>query len=98
MKKLLLITLIAISSFTAVNAARPSAGAGVVTGPVGPTFVHNYWGKFSYESATGGFSYIKIVGGNTLQACQQAYISAMGFYQTSPIWNFTGHILFCQPH
>ena len=98
MKKLLLITLIAISTFTAVNAARPSAGTGVVAVPVGPTYVHNYWGKFGYESTTGGYSYIKIVGGNTLQACQQAYYSAMGYYQTSPIWNFTGHILLCQPH
>lgn len=101
MKKLLLISLMALSAlstYTSVNAARPTNIGSISIGPTGPVYVNRYWGKFSYESTNGQYQYIKIVGGNTLQACQQAYFSAMGHYQSSPIWNFTGHILFCQSH
>jgi len=98
MKKLLLIGLIAFSTFSVVNAARLVGGSPIGVGPTGPVYVHNYWGKFGYESIGGQYSYIKIVGGNTLQACQQAYYSALGQIQTSSVWTFTGHILHCQSH
>jgi len=98
MKKILLLGLIALSTFTSVNAARPDHIGGISIGPTGPTYVHRYWGKFGYVSATGNYHYIKIVGGNTLQSCNQAYWSAYYFYQSSPIWNVTNHILFCQSH
>lgn len=98
MKKFLLISLIALSSFSVVHSARSIGGGPISQGPVGPVYVNNYWGKFGYESANGQYQYIKIVGGNTLQACQQAYFSAYGYYQSSPIWNATNHILYCTSH
>lgn len=98
MKKFLLISLIALSTFSSVNAARTINSGGISIGPVGPVYVNNYWGKFGYESTNGQYQYIKIVGGNTLQACQNAYWTAYYTYQSSPIWNTTNHILFCTSH
>jgi hypothetical protein len=98
MKKFLLISLIAFSTFTTTNAARQIGGSPVHTGPTGPVYVNRYWGKFSYESVAGQYQYTKIVGGNTLQSCINAYWSSYYSMVSSPIWNPTGHILFCTAH